>query len=94
METASDNTRENALFVQKLLASAPPRPGSRLVLMTSDYHMFRAWRAFRKAGLTVLPRPIPDGGKRAGSWWRRWPVFLDLAQESVKIAYYYGRGWI
>lgn len=44
------------------LLEAEPRP---VVLLTSDYHMFRARRMFEKAGLKVVPMPIPDGLKRA-----------------------------
>jgi hypothetical protein len=32
--------------------------------------------------------------KRASTWKGRWPAFLDLISESVKIVYYYARGWI
>jgi uncharacterized SAM-binding protein YcdF (DUF218 family) len=66
----------------------------RKVLLTSDYHMFRAFRAFQKAGLNVLSRPIPDARKRAARWLYRWWVFLDLSSETMKIVYYRARGWI
>ena len=90
LETQSKSTRENALYTKALLAGVPGRK----VLLTSDYHMFRAHRAFRKAGLDVLPRPYPDARKRASRWSGRWPAFLDLVMETVKIGYYYARGWI
>jgi uncharacterized SAM-binding protein YcdF (DUF218 family) len=89
-ETLSKNTRENALAIARLLDA----DRSRKVLLTSDYHMFRAHRSFAKAGLEVQPRPIPDGLKRGSRWMGRWGVFLDLCQESMKIGYYYARGWI
>ena len=50
--------------------------------------------AFRKVGMNVLPRPIPDARKRATQWLLRWPAFLDKATESAKIIYYFVRGWI
>jgi len=90
LEPLSSSTRENAQFARPLL---PPSPG-RLVLLTSDYHMFRAHRAFRKAGLDVLPRPIPDVRKRWQSPAQRWGACLDLAVETAKILYYYWEGWI
>lgn len=90
VETRSESTRQNALFSKPLLDKLPGRK----VLMTSDYHMFRAHRVFDKAGIEVQPRPIPDVLKRAAGWSGRWPAFLDLVQESVKIVYYYLRGWI
>ncbi len=90
LETRSRSTRENALYTMALLADVPGRK----VLLTSDYHMFRAHCAFRKVGFDVLPRPFPDVRKRAVSRLRRWPAFLDLVKETLKIGYYYGRGWI
>ena len=90
LEPKSLSTRENALFTKELLAG---EPGTK-VLLTSDYHMLRAHRAFLKAGLMVEPRPIPDVGKRSTRWKGRWPACLDLLQEYGKIAYYRLRGWI
>lgn len=90
IENRSSSTRENALFAREVLADEPGRK----VLLTSDYHMFRARRVFQKAGIDVLPRPIPDVRKQAGSWRARWPAFLDLVEETIKIGYYFARGWI
>jgi uncharacterized SAM-binding protein YcdF (DUF218 family) len=90
LEGRSTSTRENALFT----AETVHRFAGPYVLLTSDFHMWRAWRAFRKAGVNVEPRPIPDIGKRLNSWRQRWPIFLDLVAESGKIAYYQARGWI
>jgi uncharacterized SAM-binding protein YcdF (DUF218 family) len=89
-EDASQSTHENALFTARLLAG----DNSAKVLLTSDYHMFRAFRAFRKVGMNVLPLPIPDARKRATQWLARWSAFLDEGSESAKIVYYFVRGWI
>ncbi len=89
-DTESMSTRESALNLARILAQMPGRK----ILLTSDYHMFRAARALRKVGVTVIPRPIPDATKRAGSWNLRWDVFQDLLIETSKIAYYWGRSWI
>jgi uncharacterized SAM-binding protein YcdF (DUF218 family) len=89
-ELESTSTRENALYTAVLLAKIPGRK----VLLTSDYHMYRARRAFQKAGVSVVPRPFPDVRKRAARLASRWPAFLDLAGETSKIAYYYYRDWI
>jgi len=89
-DSASLSTRESALNLARSLALTPGRK----ILVTSDYHMFRAVRALRKAGVVVIPRPIPDASKRAGTWNLRWEVFQDLLIETSKIAYYRGRGWI
>jgi len=90
LETRATSTRENALDTQPLLANRVSPP----VLLTSDFHMFRARRAFEKLGVAVQPRPIPDALKRATNWEGRWPAFLDLVSETVKVIYYYSRGWI
>lgn len=95
-ESQSMSTRESAQNLGRILAQVPERAQipDRKILLTSDYHMFRAVRALRKAGVMVIPRPIPDAIKRAGSWNLRWEVFQDLLIETTKIAYYRGRGWI
>lgn len=89
-ETNSLNTHENAVEAAKLLQN---EPGVK-VLLTSDYHMFRALRAFRKAGLAVTPTYFPDAAKRLTHWPDRWRVFLDLCMETTKIAWYKAHGWI
>jgi len=90
IEGRSRSTRENALYTAELAYSVP----GPYVLLTSDYHMWRASRAFAKAGLAVRPRPFPDALKRFNDWRRRLPVFLELVEESGKIAYYRAHGWI
>lgn len=89
-ETRSTNTRENAVYTKDILNHLPGKK----VLLTSDFHMFRAYRTFRKVGIEVLPRPIPDVRKRAATWRGRWPAFLELVEETIKIGYYCYRGWI
>jgi uncharacterized SAM-binding protein YcdF (DUF218 family) len=90
VETESHSTRENALKSKTLLDQL----GGKKVLLTSDYHMFRAYRAFRKAGIDIQPSPFPDSLKQAASWETRWTAFLGLCIETTKIAYYFVRGWI
>jgi uncharacterized SAM-binding protein YcdF (DUF218 family) len=90
VETESQSTRENALKSKPLLDQL----GGKKVLLTSDYHMFRAYRAFRKAGIDIQPNPFPDSLKLSASWAGRWPAFLGLCTETTKIAYYFVRGWI
>lgn len=81
VEGESRSTWESAQRMSRLLG-AESRP---VVLLTSDYHMYRARRMFEKAGLKVLPMPIPDALKRATRPHLRWWVFLDLARESAGI---------
>ncbi len=90
IEDTSLTTRENALACASLLKNEP----GPYVLLTSDFHMFRALRAFRKAGISIEPRPIPDAGKRAVTFYLRWSAFIDLTAETAKIGYYRMRGWI
>jgi len=90
IESSSVSTRENALFTARLLGSDP----GRVALLTSDYHSARAARAFRKAGLAVVPVPAPDAMKYAGMWHGRWFALHKVALETAKVVYYWLRGWI
>lgn len=90
LETQSHSTHDSAVNTAALLAA----DATDLVLLTSDFHMWRAHHAFRRAGVLVDPRPIPDVLKRAGRWQDRWDAFQDLVLESIKIAYYASKGWI
>ena len=95
LEPASLSTRESAVNMAALLAADVERyHRSRLVLLTSDYHMSRSWLAFRHAGILTLPRPIPDARKRAHRVLERWQVFTELVLETTKLAYYWVRGWL
>lgn len=88
LQPYSLSTREDALFTSRMLAAE----AGRKVLLTSEYHMFRARRSFSRAGLDVLEWPTADAGK--GGFIQRWPAFLELIRETVKITYYDCRGWI
>jgi len=91
VETESMSTRENALLSAPLAARLPGRK----LLLTSDYHMYRALATYRAAGIVCEPLPVPDIKKRSLiSWRNRGQAFLDLCIETAKIAYYAGRGWI
>jgi uncharacterized SAM-binding protein YcdF (DUF218 family) len=91
IENESASTYDNARLLAPALRN---ETGSRLVLLTSDYHVWRSVRVFAKAGFTVQSYPAPDALKRAASWEKRWAAFQDLCLESVKIGYYRWRGWI
>ncbi len=90
VENCSTSTRESALALAGMLNTHH----NNVVLLTSDYHMYRALAALRKAGLDPVPSPFPDVIKRSYRWNTRWPAFLEVVGESVKIAYYRVRGWI
>jgi uncharacterized SAM-binding protein YcdF (DUF218 family) len=90
VETGSLSTRENALAAAPILQRIPGHK----VLLTSDYHMFRAAGCFRAAGVQIESRPVPDLIKQSVPVAGRWGAFCELVEESVKIAYYFARGWI
>lgn len=95
VEVLSNNTRESGVNVGRILEAEPQRYGGRrLVLLTSDYHMYRSFRVFAREGVKVEPRPVPDIRKRYGNAWARWMLFGELAMETTKIAYYKLQGWI
>lgn len=84
------STRQNALDVQKLVANLPGKK----VLLTSDFHMYRALRVFRKQGIDVTAMAVPDVLHESENWYGRIPGFQTMCLETVKIAYYQLRGWI
>ena len=90
LETQSTSTRENALRAVEILRG---EPGTK-VLLTSDFHVYRAYRCFVNAGLEVTAVPVPDALKRSTEWHLRWTAFVDLSGETVKVGYYWWRGWI
>jgi uncharacterized SAM-binding protein YcdF (DUF218 family) len=59
VESASRNTRENAVNAAALVK---PRPGERWLLITSPWHMPRATCAFAAVGFPVEPWPIIHPG--------------------------------
>ena len=90
MEERSGSTRENALFTAPVARQFP----GPYVLLTSEHHMWRAHRAFQKAGLMVEPRPFPNALRRLNQRSARWSIFAELLVESAKIVYYPARGWV
>jgi uncharacterized SAM-binding protein YcdF (DUF218 family) len=90
IEDRATNTHENAEFTARMLTGAT----GRIVLVTSDSHMFRARRCFAKQGVTVSASAVPDVTKRAGAYSARPQLFLNEVWETASIAYYWYRGWI
>jgi uncharacterized SAM-binding protein YcdF (DUF218 family) len=68
-------------------------PGKR-VLLTSDFHMFRALRTFRKAGVEAAPMSVPDAIRNSTAWGGRFTVLQNLVAENLKILDYKIHGWI
>ena len=91
VEGTSTSTREN---VRESLALLEEGERRRVVLLTSDFHIWRAVRVFRKAGAEVETCPVPDVLKRYGNWELRAGLFVDLVGETAKIGWYRWKGWI
>ena len=90
VEDRANTTRENALFTKPLLAKLP----GPYVLVTSDYHMYRASRCFTHEKIPVETLPAPDLYKRGSIASERWLLFYGLVIEYSSVAYYRLRGWI
>lgn len=86
----STSTRENAIEAKRLIQDLPGKK----VLLTSDFHMYRALRVFRKLGIEVTPMAVPDVLQSAEHWDGRFSSFETMTAETVKIVYYAVRGWI
>jgi uncharacterized SAM-binding protein YcdF (DUF218 family) len=89
-EWKSTSTRENAINTGRLIEHMP---GNR-VLLTSDFHMYRALRVFRKLGIHAAPMAVPDVLHSTEHWDGRFSAFETMLVETVKIGYYAMRGWI
>jgi uncharacterized SAM-binding protein YcdF (DUF218 family) len=89
-EWRSTSTRTNGIETARLIQGLPGRK----VLLTSDFHMYRAIRVFRKLGIEVAPMPASDVIRSTEHWNGRLPAFQTMAVESVKIVYYRLHGWI
>jgi uncharacterized SAM-binding protein YcdF (DUF218 family) len=89
-EWRSTSTRENGIETARLIQNMPGRK----VLLTSDFHMYRALRVFRKLGIDAAPMPAPDAMHAAEHWNGRFQAFEELVVETCKIADYRIRGWI
>jgi uncharacterized SAM-binding protein YcdF (DUF218 family) len=89
-EWHSTTTRENGVETAHLIQGMPGKK----VLLTSDFHMFRAIRVFRKLGIDVTPMSVPDVLKASEHLDGRITGFQTMTVESFKIVYYKLHGWI
>jgi len=89
-EWKSLSTRENAIETARLLEGMPGKK----VLLTSDFHMYRAIRVFRKQGIDVTPLPVPDVLRAAEHYGGRFPAFETMLVETAKIVDYRLHGWM
>jgi uncharacterized SAM-binding protein YcdF (DUF218 family) len=89
-EWRSTSTRENGIETARIIQNMPGRK----VLLTSDFHMYRALRVFRKLGIDVAPMPAPDAMHAAEHWNGRFQAFEAMVIETCKIVDYRIHGWI
>jgi uncharacterized SAM-binding protein YcdF (DUF218 family) len=89
-ESRSTSTRENAIEAKRLIGELP----GRRVLLTSDFHLYRAMRVFGKEGIDAAPMAVPDLLHATEHWNGRFGACETMAIETVKIVYYWLRGWI
>ncbi|GAC1374273.1 MAG: hypothetical protein NVSMB30_17060 [Hymenobacter sp.] len=92
LEDRSRNTRENALFTQRLLAARPDIRS--LVLVTSAFHQRRALGCFRRVGLRPVPFPagFRSTDRRASPDY--WLVPSSVALESASLLVHEVAGWL
>jgi uncharacterized SAM-binding protein YcdF (DUF218 family) len=90
VENSATNTHENAEFTAHMLSGV----SGRIILVTSDSHMFRARRCFAQAGVPVSASAVPDVVKRADHLVLRPELFAGEVWETASILYYWYRGWI
>ncbi|MHB8206314.1 YdcF family protein [Mucilaginibacter sp.] len=84
VENNSRNTIENAVFSKRILEKSGLKPP--YLLITSDFHMRRAFMIFKKEGLQVVPYPCDYSvgqGKDSfgdlmpdGTAWGEWNIYL------------------
>ena len=89
LETRSQTTYENALYVKALLQQhLLLTQNSRIVILTSDYHSWRARQVFEHCGVPVRVIPVPDVIKRSASWPYRLAGFFTVTGELSKDLVY------
>ena len=73
------STYEEAI---ELLERLGPRPGEAWLLVTSAWHMPRAWATFRTLGWTLTPYPVD--ARSAGARWG-WPSLPGAAERLTEL---------
>jgi uncharacterized SAM-binding protein YcdF (DUF218 family) len=90
IENQSKTTHENALYAKPILdGQLGP-----YVLVTSDFHMYRAARCFEHEGIPVETMPAPDIANQFRNPAQRWECFQGMMLEFGATALYWMRGWI
>jgi len=90
LESGSATTAENAAGAYAILA---PEKRTRIVLVTTAWHMPRAERAFRRAGFEVIPAPTGYRGARELRLIDFVPTSAGLSQTRVALWELAGMLW-
>jgi len=91
-ESHSLNTYENALYVKKILKEYNIK--GKLILVTSPYHMRRAFDCFKKQGLEVLPAPVRNSEIYKFGFYQNLRNLHLILHEFLAFALYRCNGWI
>ncbi|HEX8505211.1 MAG TPA: YdcF family protein [Hymenobacter sp.] len=92
VEDRSRNTRENALFTKRLIASYPEN--DTLVLLTSAYHQRRALGCFRKMGLQPIAFPADFRSSDRRTTPDYWLVPNPTALQNLSLLLHEISGWL
>lgn len=89
LDSRSHSTYENAIEVKALLQEhSLLTQSSRIAILTSDYHSWRARRVFEHCGVHARVSPVPDVTKRSASPAYRLAGFFTIADELAKDLVY------
>ena len=93
LETKAGSTRENVLFTRRILDE---RGWSRVLLVSSPYHMRRALLTWRKLApdVDVVATPVPESQFYAHRRGATLEQIRGLLHEVAAIVQYWWRGWI
>jgi uncharacterized SAM-binding protein YcdF (DUF218 family) len=97
VEDHSHSTHENALYSAKILNA---KHIQKIVLITSGFHMLRAYLSFLKQGLQVTPAGCDYhtyGSYDVPDYFPEWmAIQLDesVLHETVGLAWYWLHGWV
>lgn len=88
-ERNAESTYQNAIFTRRILqAQYQGRPLPPVVVLTSDYHAWRALLTFHHCGFRAQAIPIPDLIKRSSLRTFRLTGTQYLLSEWIKDAFY------
>lgn len=90
LSEAASTYDEALLALQRL----QPRPGETWLLVTSAWHMPRAWATFRTLGWTLVPYPV-DPLAAGGSWgFRSWAPASERLARLDRVVREWGAVWV